>query len=69
VPSQLPVHASKLYSANIAAFLKVLIGEGGEVRADEKAIAADEILDATCVTLDGTVRHGPTLALLQADTP
>jgi len=52
VPSQMPVHASQLYSANVTAVLKLLTTEG-EIVLDVE----DEIVDAALVVHDGTVRN------------
>lgn len=51
VPSQLPVHASRLYAANLVNLL-LLMTSDGKVTPDFD----DEIVDAACVTHDGTVR-------------
>ena len=52
VPSQMPVHASKLYSANVVALL-TLITTDGIVDAD----LADEVIDGCAVVHRGTVRN------------
>jgi H+-translocating NAD(P) transhydrogenase subunit alpha len=52
VPSQLPVHASKLYGANLTAFLKLL--DAGD--------PDDEILRGARVTADGRIVHESVLA-------
>jgi len=52
VPSQLPVHASKLYGANLSAFLKLLAAEDPE----------DEILRGSLVTSGGRIVHETVLA-------
>lgn len=52
VPSQLPIHASRLYSANLVNLL-LLMTNDGKVTPD----LTDEIIDGCCVTHDGTVRH------------
>ncbi len=59
MPSQMPVHASFLYARNVAEFIGLLWKDGARVYDFE-----DEILDGTCVTHEGTVRHQPTAALL-----
>jgi NAD(P) transhydrogenase subunit alpha len=59
MPSSMPMHASFLYSRNVAEFLGVLV--------KDDAFApdfADEIIAGTCVTHDGEVRHAPTRELL-----
>lgn len=62
VPSQLPVHASRLYAANIVN-IALLMTSDGKVTPD----FGDEIVDGACVTHDGVVRHAPTRELLEAD--
>ena len=52
VPSQLPVHASKLYGANLTAFLKLL--DAGD--------PDDEILRGSRVTAGGEIVHETVLA-------
>jgi NAD(P) transhydrogenase subunit alpha len=59
VASQLPVHASRLYAANVVSLLSYLGPEG--VRAPD---LADPIVGACCVTHAGQVVHGPTVATL-----
>ncbi len=54
VPSQLPVAASRLYSANLVAISQLFLKEGA-VDMDFE----DEILDGACVTYDGAVRFAP----------
>jgi NAD(P) transhydrogenase subunit alpha len=62
VPSQLPVHASKLYATNVAELL-LLMTSDGQVTPD----FSDEIVDAACVTHDGVVRHEASRQLLGGD--
>lgn len=52
VPSQMPVHASQLFSANVTAVLKLLTTEGDIVLDVE-----DEIVDAALVVHNGTIRN------------
>ena len=61
--SSMPLHASFLYSRNIAEFLTVVLKDG-EFAPDFD----DEIVAGTCVTHGGEVRHGPTRDLLQGGT-
>src|SRR4051794_23722621 len=58
VPSQLPVHSSKLYSANVTALLGLLCGEAGALAPRWE----DEIVAGCWVTRDGALREGITLA-------
>lgn len=62
VPSQLPVHASKLYSTNVTELL-LLMTSDGEVTPD----FSDEIVEGTCVTHDGVVRNEAARQLLGED--
>ncbi len=62
LPSELAHHASYMYSKNIEAFLKILIGPDGRVVPAEK----DEILAATLLCREGSLRHEPTRQLLEA---
>ncbi|WP_166354643.1 Re/Si-specific NAD(P)(+) transhydrogenase subunit alpha [Phytoactinopolyspora limicola] len=59
VPSQLPVHASRLYAANLVNLL-LLMTTDGEVNVD----LDDEIIAGVCVAHDGGIRHEPTRELL-----
>lgn len=62
VPSQLPVHASRLYAANVVN-LVLLMTDDGKVAPD----LSDEIVDGACVTHEGQVRHAPTRDLLEGE--
>lgn len=62
VPSQLPVHASRLYAANVVALLLLMASEG-RVEPD----FSDEIIDAACVTHDGVVRHEAIRKLIEGN--
>ncbi|WP_129666905.1 NAD(P) transhydrogenase subunit alpha [Phytoactinopolyspora endophytica] len=59
VPSQLPVHASRLYAANLVN-LVLLMTSDGTVTVD----LDDEIIDGVCVTHEGAVRHEAARAAL-----
>lgn len=52
VPSQLSVHASRLYAGNLVAIVTLLTQEGGQVVLDFE----DEIIAAACVTHAGEIR-------------
>jgi len=60
VPSQMPVAASRLYSANLVAISELFLKEGAVVMDFE-----DEILDGACVTHDGVVRFAPAREALE----
>jgi NAD(P) transhydrogenase subunit alpha len=63
LPSSMPLHASFLYSRNIAEFLTLVV-KAGEFAPD----FGDEIVAGTCVTHGGEVRHAPTADLLEGGT-
>ena len=51
VPSQLPVHASRLYSANVHALLQLFVKDG-----KGQPDVSDEIIDGCAIVLKGKVR-------------
>jgi H+-translocating NAD(P) transhydrogenase subunit alpha len=57
LPSTMPLHASQMYSRNVASFLGVLVRDGELVFDFE-----DEIVRETCVTHEGQVRKEPVAA-------
>ena len=59
--STVPVHASQLYSRNVAAFLKLLIVDGS-LRVD----LADDVVGPTCAVHDGKPVSPRVAALLAA---
>jgi NAD(P) transhydrogenase subunit alpha len=70
LPSQLPVHASQLYSHNLHEFLGALLSavvprEGAAGAAWELDLEKDEIIRATCITHDHAVRHAGTAERLK----
>ncbi len=52
LPSSMPVHASQMYAKNVSSLLLYLIKDG-ELHLDFD----DEIINGTCVTHDGVIRH------------
>lgn len=62
LPSQIAFHASQMYSRNVQAFLGLILGPAGELATKFE----DEILQASLVVTEGTVRHAPTRDLLGA---
>jgi len=60
VPSQMPVAASRLYSANLVAISQLFLKDGAVTMDFE-----DEILDGSCVTHDGQVRFVPAREVLE----
>jgi NAD(P) transhydrogenase subunit alpha len=63
LPSSMPMHASFLYSRNIAEFLGLLAHDGALAPDFE-----DEIIVGTCVTHDGEIRHAPTRELVEGSS-
>ncbi len=61
LPGELAHHSSYMYSKNVEAFLKILIGPDGRVVPPEQ----DEILGATLLCGAGSLKHGPTRELLE----
>lgn len=61
LPSQLPFHASQMYSRNVEAFCRLLLTSEGNLLTD----FADEVLKASLLTHDGAVVHPPTAELLE----
>jgi NAD(P) transhydrogenase subunit alpha len=53
LPSTIPYHASQMYAANIVAFLKLMVGKGGEFKMNRE----DEIIRETLVTHGNEVVH------------
>ncbi|MFZ1024065.1 MAG: Re/Si-specific NAD(P)(+) transhydrogenase subunit alpha [Thermoplasmata archaeon] len=60
LPSELPFHASQMYSKNLDSFLGLLLTKDGGLVADY----ADEILAASLLTEHGEVRHAATKQLI-----
>jgi H+-translocating NAD(P) transhydrogenase subunit alpha len=61
LPSSMPVHASFLYSRNVAELVGLMSHDGAFTPDFE-----DEIVAASCVTHAGEVRHGPTRELIES---
>jgi len=61
VASTMPIHASQLYSKNIASFLTYLLGDGA-LQVDLE----DEITRSTCITHQGQIVHPAAQALVRA---
>ncbi len=60
LPATMPFDASKMYGKNVITFLKNMIKDGTiQLNFD------DEIISGTCIAHSGTVRHAPTLSLLE----
>ena len=55
VPSELPVHASEMFSRNLFNFLSPMIQEG-EFRPDWE----DQVVAESTLTRDGEISHAPT---------
>ncbi len=59
IPSGMPVHASQMYSRNMASFLQLIVKDGALALDFE-----DQIIKEACITRDGAVVHEATLARL-----
>ena len=55
VPSELPVHASEMFSRNLFNFLSPMIQEG-EFKPDWE----DQVVADSTLTRDGEIKHAPT---------
>lgn len=64
VPSQMPIHASALFSANVTAVLKLLT-TAGEVSLD----LDDEVVAGSCVVHEGEIRNEAALVALGPTEP
>ncbi len=60
LPASLSGNASELYARNIMAFFLTMVKEG-ELAFDFE----DQVIAESCVTFDGSVKHGPTAELIQ----
>jgi H+-translocating NAD(P) transhydrogenase subunit alpha len=60
LPSRVPTTASALYARNVSNLLALLVRDG-EVQPDFD----DDIVDATCITAAGVVRHAATRSMLE----
>jgi H+-translocating NAD(P) transhydrogenase subunit alpha len=65
LPSQLPFHASQMYSKNLESFLTLLLTKERTLVTDY----SDEILAASLLVSNGAVTHKPTADLLQKGAP
>lgn len=59
LPATVPSDASKMYGKNVVNFVKNMVKDGKVLLNFD-----DEIIAGTCIAHAGTVRHAPTLALL-----
>jgi NAD(P) transhydrogenase subunit alpha len=53
LPSEMPDHASQLYSRNVQSLLGLMVGEDGQLNLD----FSDEIIAGACITRDGEIVH------------
>ncbi|HEV2954438.1 MAG TPA: Re/Si-specific NAD(P)(+) transhydrogenase subunit alpha [Candidatus Dormibacteraeota bacterium] len=61
MPSQMPLHASQLYSRNISSLLELMFKGGGSALSLE-----DDVLKAACVVIDGQVVNDRARELLES---
>ncbi len=64
VPSELPVHASEMFSRNLFNFLSPMIQEG-EFRPDWE----DQVIADSTLTRDGEIKHAPTREKVEGHAP
>jgi len=62
LPSQLPIHASQLYSRNMKSFIDHIVEDQSDEDSDEKDLQVnldfdDEIIDSMCIAHGGEIRH------------
>src|SRR5215213_3939705 len=62
LPSQMPIHASQLYSRNMKSFVDHIVEDASDEDSDEKDLQfdldfEDEIIDSMCIAHDGEIRH------------
>ena len=72
LPSEMPIHASQLYSRNVNSLIEHITEDQAEEK-DEHDLhmsidLEDEITDAMCIAHDGKVRHEPTREALENAT-
>jgi NAD(P) transhydrogenase subunit alpha len=60
-----PLHASQLYARNVAAFLKLLVGEGGALTVNLN----DDVVAGACAAHDGHAVNPRVAALLAPAAP
>ncbi len=63
LPTTVPMHASMLYSKNVLALSRLMLGEGGEVSRDFE----DEVLAGCLLVKGGEIRHEPTASALEGE--
>ena len=62
LPSQMPIHASQLYSRNMKSFIDHIVEDQSDEDSDEKDLQVnldfeDEIIDSMCIAHDGEIRY------------
>src|SRR5919202_329557 len=73
LPSQMPIHASQLYSRNMKSFIDHIVQDVSEEDAEEKDLQVnldfeDNIIDTMCITHDGEIRHDDIREVLEGAT-
>jgi NAD(P) transhydrogenase subunit alpha len=73
LPSQMPIHASQLYSRNMKSFIDHIVEDVSEEDAEEKDLQVnldfeDNIIDTMCITHDGEIRHDDIREVLEGAT-
>ena len=73
LPSQMPIHASQLYSRNMKSLIDHIVEDVSEEDSDEKDLQVnldfeDHIIDAMCITYDGEIRYDDIREALEGAT-
>lgn len=63
LPSMAPLHASEMYSRNLNNFLDLILDGECQLTLNFE----DDLVDATAVTHDGSIKHAPTKALVEGE--
>jgi NAD(P) transhydrogenase subunit alpha len=73
LPSQMPIHASQLYSRNMQSLIGHIVEDVSEEDADEKELQVnldfeDHIIDGMCIAYDGEIRYDDIREALEGAT-
>src|SRR5919199_451125 len=73
LPSQMPIHASQLYSRNMKSLIDHIVEDQSDEDSDEKDLQVnldfeDHIIDAMCIAYDGEIRYDDIREALEGAT-
>jgi NAD(P) transhydrogenase subunit alpha len=73
LPSQMPIHASQLYSRNMKSFIDHIVEDVSEEDAEEKDLQVnldfeDNVIDTMCIAHDGEIRQDDIREALESAT-